>query len=940
MAYSSAESRREMTNGAHPNTHPGGPGTSTLPRYLHKKQQRQKGMRSSSPMGRVILINAPVDGGDDSEDIHTITVDKSEDGRLGFSVRGGSEHGLGIFVSKVEDNSSAEFAGLSVGDKLVEVNGISLESITMSSAVKVLTGSNRLRMVVRRIGKVPGIRYSKEKTTWVDLIHRRMVVEENGRTPSEVSSDGALRRIVHLYTTSDDYCLGFNIRGGKEFGLGIYVSKLDPGGLAEQNGIKMGDQILAANGVSFEDITHSNAVEVLKSHTHVMLTIKEAGRYPAYKEMVAEYSWLNKLANGGQPASSQGSDSYSSTSSLSSGTPVSSLSGLSQVMFPPPFSSEMVDVCISTEDGSSRRHSSDRTETAIQTDPLDPDSSPQPARVISMDTSRMVGETVLLKDTVIRSGSFDKSLEAEKRTFSAGDKEILDSPKTAVLMALSKPRKPIRRSQSHITVSEDKQQKKKQQQAVKAEASGSTLQRSKTFVSLLFKTGRRRDRSASRDRKDMGTGQRHRARSKSPAGKERGRSIINLLSSPLETRAGVWEPEAMPSPETMAMVESMARKLLSEDEVAAVMRHCNRFLAERVVEDLVRPLLAILDRPEKLLLLREIRMIIPPTDLGRFDSMVMPFELEAYDILKSRSVRSPILRSAWHGGAPRRQLITPIPDYRGGFQLQAVQDLERDRQLMQELERLRLAGLPTGKLPPPRVFTPLLDIPVDSYISGSIRQHSLSPPRPKQLLDESPHSTEWRGRSPKRQEHDLPQMASHGNTTPERGRSLYRNGHGKATRARSGNGREVKYTVMSAHRRSRTPLTQVFGPDMSQNQMEREQTNGHAGSSENSQDSLSVQECELTTVFISKCKQSLGISISGGIESKVQPVVKIEKIFPGGAASTSGVLKAGFELVSIDGESLQGVTHQHAVDAIRKAFSNKAKEPMEFVVKIPKNLKD
>lgn len=53
-----------------------------------------------------------------------------------------------------------------------------------------------------------------------------------------------------------------------------FVIRLDPGGLAEQNGIKMGDQILAANGVSFEDITHSNAVEVLKSHTHVMLTIK------------------------------------------------------------------------------------------------------------------------------------------------------------------------------------------------------------------------------------------------------------------------------------------------------------------------------------------------------------------------------------------------------------------------------------------------------------------------------------------------------------------------------------------------------------------------------------------------------------------------------------------------------------------------------------------
>lgn len=39
------------------------------------------------------------------------------------------------------------------------------------------------------------------------------------------------------------------------------------------------------------------------------------------------------------------------------------------------------------------------------------------------------------------------------------------------------------------------------------------------------------------------------------------------------------------------------------------------------------------------------------------------------------------------------------------------------------------------------------------------------------------------------------------------------------------------------------------------------------------------------------CLNVSGISISGGMESKVQPVVKIEKIFPGGAASTCEVLK-------------------------------------------------
>lgn len=62
--------------------------------------------------------------------------------------------------------SLVEQAGLCVGDKITEVNSVSLENITMSSAVKVLTGNNRLRMVVRRMGRVPGIKFSKEKTAW------------------------------------------------------------------------------------------------------------------------------------------------------------------------------------------------------------------------------------------------------------------------------------------------------------------------------------------------------------------------------------------------------------------------------------------------------------------------------------------------------------------------------------------------------------------------------------------------------------------------------------------------------------------------------------------------------------------------------------------------------------------------------------------------------
>ncbi len=69
---------------------------------------------------------------------------------------------------------------------------------------------------------------------------------------------------------------------------------------------------------------------------------------------------------------------------------------------------------------------------------------------------------MLLKDTVIRGkgeglrevGGAGEGGQGRMKTLSSGDQEVAKhSPKTAALMALSRPRKPIRRSQSHITAS-------------------------------------------------------------------------------------------------------------------------------------------------------------------------------------------------------------------------------------------------------------------------------------------------------------------------------------------------------------------------------------------------------------------------------------------------------------------------------------------------------
>ncbi|XP_035883060.1 PDZ domain-containing protein 7 isoform X2 [Phyllostomus discolor] len=632
-------------------------------RYLLRKQQRllngpPRGIRASSPMGRVILINSPIEANSDESDIiHAVRVEKSPAGRLGFSVRGGSEHGLGIFVSKVEAGSSAERAGLCVGDKITEVNGLSLESTTMGSAVKVLTGSSRLHMMVRRMGRVPGIKFSKEKTTWVDVVNRRLVVEKCSSTPSESSSEDGVRRIVHLYTTSDDFCLGFNIRGGKEFGLGIYVSKVDHGGLAEENGIKVGDQVLAANGVRFDDISHSQAVEVLKGQTHIMLTIKETGRYPAYKEMVSEYCWLDRLSNGVLQQLSQASESSSSVSSYASSAPYSSAEGSGSLP------SDRMDVCLGPEEPGSRGPGWGRADTAMQTDP------DVGGRV---ETWCSVRPTVILRDTAIRS---DGPSTARRL-----DSALSESPKTALLLALSRPRPPITRSQSHLTLWEEKKQRKKEKSGSSGEKGA--LQRSKTLMNLFFKGGRH-GQLAGDGRREAWTLERgspaktrprldvEKAGGVGPVQKfitwrlrrdrERGRALLSARSGSPSSQLPNVDEQVQAWESRRPLIQDLARRLLTDDEVLAITRHCSRYVHEGGVEDLVRPLLAILDKPAKLLLLRDIRSVVAPTDLGRFDSMVMPVELEAFEALKSRAVRPPALRPARQDTPPKRHLVTPVP---------------------------------------------------------------------------------------------------------------------------------------------------------------------------------------------------------------------------------------------------------------------------------------
>ncbi|XP_062938483.1 whirlin isoform X2 [Cynocephalus volans] len=224
---------------------------------------------------------------------------------LGFSIRGGSEHGVGIYVSLVEPGSLAEKEGLRVGDQILRVNDKSLARVTHAEAVKALKGSKKLVLSVYSAGRIPGGYVTNHIYTWVDPQGRSISPPLDLPQPHSSAlrqHEGERRSTLHLLQGGDEKkvnlvlgdgrSLGLTIRGGAEYGLGIYITGVDPGSEAESGGLKVGDQILEANGRSFLNILHDEAVKLLKSSRHLILTVKAVGRLPHARTTVDETKWI------------------------------------------------------------------------------------------------------------------------------------------------------------------------------------------------------------------------------------------------------------------------------------------------------------------------------------------------------------------------------------------------------------------------------------------------------------------------------------------------------------------------------------------------------------------------------------------------------------------------------------------------------------------------
>ncbi|KAM8796561.1 whirlin [Eudromia elegans] len=233
----------------------------------------------------------------------TLRRNKAHEG-LGFSIRGGAEHGVGIYVSLVEPGSLAEREGLRVGDHILGVNGKSLDRVTHAEAVKALKGCKKLNLSVHSVGRIPGGYVTNHIYTWVDpqgrsvspplgLLHHQnnsLRKDSEKRSHLQLLQEGDEKKVNLVL--NEGKSLGLMIRGGAEYSLGIYITGVDKGSEAESTGLKVGDQILEVNGRSFLSIPHDEAVKLLKSSRHLIMTVKDIGRLPHARTTVDETRWI------------------------------------------------------------------------------------------------------------------------------------------------------------------------------------------------------------------------------------------------------------------------------------------------------------------------------------------------------------------------------------------------------------------------------------------------------------------------------------------------------------------------------------------------------------------------------------------------------------------------------------------------------------------------
>ncbi|XP_029546457.1 disks large homolog 2 isoform X5 [Salmo trutta] len=186
-----------------------------------------------------------VNGTEIEYEFEEITLERGNSG-LGFSIAGGTDNphvgdDPGIFITKIiSGGAAAEDGRLRVNDCILRVNDADVSEVSHSKAVEALkVAGSIVRLYVRR---------------------RRPMLET----------------VIEIKLIKGPKGLGFSIAGGVgnqhiPGDNSIYVTKIIDGGAAQKDQrLQVGDRLLMVNNYTLEEVSHEEAVAILKNTSDVV----------------------------------------------------------------------------------------------------------------------------------------------------------------------------------------------------------------------------------------------------------------------------------------------------------------------------------------------------------------------------------------------------------------------------------------------------------------------------------------------------------------------------------------------------------------------------------------------------------------------------------------------------------------------------------------------
>ncbi|XP_075362709.1 FERM and PDZ domain-containing protein 2 [Mycteria americana] len=276
-------------------------------------------------------LHLPSPSETNSKEIYTVELVK-EDGTFGISVTGGINtsvrHG-GIYVKSIIPRGPADKDGqIKIGDRLLEVDGISLCGITHKQAVEHLKKSGQIAKLVLERGNYllaePCLTANERKEDQCAVVSVATSFTDGTKDYCFLTDDNTFE----VKLTKNSGGLGFSVlqmEGDTCEHLGgaiVRIKRLFPGQPAEENGkIEVGDVILAVNGKPIQGLLYQDVLHLLRGSPPevtlllcrppkgVLPEIEQSALTPApspIKEFVAEMPGSTEVGNSMDQSTSDG----------------------------------------------------------------------------------------------------------------------------------------------------------------------------------------------------------------------------------------------------------------------------------------------------------------------------------------------------------------------------------------------------------------------------------------------------------------------------------------------------------------------------------------------------------------------------------------------------------------------------------------------------------